>query len=77
MILAVQSIFSSFSMVMIHYGMEQVVDQTMTAVLSTILLGFANNCHLHATADNIEMRLCCHYVVDEDTPVEIIEIYVQ
>jgi hypothetical protein len=29
-----------------------------------------------ATTDNIEMRLCCNGC-DEDTPVEIIEIYVQ
>ena len=29
-----------------------------------------------ATTDNIEMRLCCSYC-DEDTPIEVIEIYVQ
>ena len=30
-----------------------------------------------ATADDIEMRICREPLVDEDTPVEIIEIYVQ
>ena len=30
-----------------------------------------------ATADDIEMRICREREVDEDTPVEIIEIYVQ
>ena len=30
--LAVQSIFNTFSMVMIHYGMEQVVDKITTVV---------------------------------------------
>jgi hypothetical protein len=43
--LAVQIIINTFSMVMIHYGMEQVVDQITTAVTSTILRGFASNCH--------------------------------
>ena len=64
-------------MVMIHYGMELVVDQIMTAVLSTIHHGFVNNYHLPQL-----MILRCGFVVhislmSEDTPVEVIEIYVQ
>ena len=56
-------------MVMIRYGMEQVVDQITTAVTWTILHGFTS-LELPSTTiiDNIEMCLCRKGFPDEDIP---------
>jgi hypothetical protein len=75
-ILVVQSKLILSFMVMIHCGMEQVVDLLMTAVNSTTLLWFLKQLPF-PTTDDIEMRLCRSAADYEDTPVEIIELYIQ
>lgn len=63
----------------IFYGddPEQVVDQIMTAALSTILHGFVDNYHLPQLMILSCVSVVCICPVDEDTPVEVVEINVQ
>ena len=68
---AVQLCFNLFSMVMIHYGMEQVVDQIMTAVTWNNPPWLRKQLPSTTTDNNIKMRLCREDAPDEDTSVEI------
>ena len=67
------------SFLMTLSGMAKTVGHPIpVSVPSTILHGSASSCLDQATTDDIEVRICGNQdLSDEDTPVELIELYVR